>query len=81
MNLLNNLRHLNARELAGKPKSFGLVQPKSVIFIQGDNKAPIFPMLSLAIPTPPEIQLTQTNETRRMPWRNHSLLKKRLLVG
>ncbi|EBF5119622.1 hypothetical protein FH004_11855 [Listeria monocytogenes] len=81
MNLLNNLRHLNARELAAKPKSFGLVQPKSVIFIQGDNKAPIFPMLSLAIPTPPEIQLTQTNETGRMPWRNHSLLKKRLLVG
>ncbi|EDP8419806.1 hypothetical protein G3789_000196 [Listeria monocytogenes] len=39
------------------------------------------PMLSLAIPTPPEIQLTQTNETGRIPWRNHSLLKKRLLVG
>lgn len=81
MNLLNNLRYPNAHELVGKTKSFGLVQLKSIIFIQGDNKAPTPPMLSLAIPTPPEIQLTQTNETGRMPWRNHLLLKKRLLVG
>ncbi|MCI2566780.1 hypothetical protein, partial [Listeria monocytogenes] len=74
-------RYLNAHELVEKTKNFGLVQLKSVIFIQGDNKAPTSPMLSLAIPTPPEIQLTQTNETGRMPWRNHSLLKKRLLGG